>query len=363
MGLRNRLLRGDTAQRLRVKVSRGRRRVTLEQLGAQGCRHERVFDETRPDWDAVQYVDGTSVDFMVDLPATLPAAGLVKIPNGRVLSDHGWPLTQVGEIVIDSVFAHEKKTLRYFDIARREPRFELVTGRTLNLTSAWCGINYGHALKDSLGRLAIVQAADISLDSFDTIVIPAFRSETLDAVLASAGAAPEQLRRAEPDLAIESDELTVTSFPGVPRCYPGWVAGFFRGLVAPTRRDRRLWLPRPSGTRADLNNDAATEIAREYGFETYSPGPTENALQALAEAEIVAGPHGAALANIVACAPGTKIIEVLPSGHRYPHFASVALTSGMPYLAVHGQSVSDAAGADFHTDLDELRAALEQATT
>ena len=57
-----------------------------------------------------------------------------------------------------------------------------------------------------------------------------------------------------------------------------------------------------------------------------------------AEAEVVIGAHGAALANLAFCQPGTKVFELMPSDHVFPHWYTLSAAADLNYNLIIGKS-------------------------
>ena len=77
------------------------------------------------------------------------------------------------------------------------------------------------------------------------------------------------------------------------------------------------------------------------------------------DAEIIIAPHGGGLANLVFCAPGTKVIELFPSVN-IDIFYRLAMQLQLDYRYVksrdkHGSFMGP---DDYHIDLAELTIAL-----
>jgi capsular polysaccharide biosynthesis protein len=87
-------------------------------------------------------------------------------------------------------------------------------------------------------------------------------------------------------------------------------------------RDKRLLVQRKRLARAIHNLADVEEFLAPYGFETvYLEGMSvADQILLFQRAEFVVSPHGAGLANLLFCEPGTKVIEFMPSADLRPSF-------------------------------------------
>ncbi len=110
---------------------------------------------------------------------------------------------------------------------------------------------------------------------------------------------------------------------------------------------RRLLVSRADAAgRRLLNEDAALALLRPFGFERIVPGELALADQAraFAAATHVVAPHGAALANLAFCAPGTRVLEIFHPHYGTYSYAVLAPTLRLDYAAMIGfDGTSDAA--------------------
>lgn len=60
--------------------------------------------------------------------------------------------------------------------------------------------------------------------------------------------------------------------------------------------------------------------------------------EAFARADAVVGSHGAALANLAFCRPGTRVLELPPSAQAYPYFFTLSASGGLRYDGLIGPS-------------------------
>ena len=88
------------------------------------------------------------------------------------------------------------------------------------------------------------------------------------------------------------------------------------------QRNRRLLVARKGPTRRIQNLDEVQAFLSRYDFETvYLEGMSmPEQILLFQSARFVISPHGAALANLLFCEPGTKVIELIPSVEFRPFF-------------------------------------------
>lgn len=212
--------------------------------------------------------------------------------------------------------------------------------------------NHFHWLLDFLPRLAAIPLGPLP----DALVVTAGLDPRQQAGLALAAAAlalPALPQRVVPDGVVGLRRATMPLV--VPR--PAAVA-FWRGVLAAAgvrqRPGRRLFVRRGAVARRRLADEAAVaERLERAGFETIDPGALDLAeqMRRFAEAAIVVGTHGAALANAVFMAPGGTLVEIAALGAASP-FADLAAAAGLRY----GELRADVAGA---TPAERLHADLE----
>ena len=84
------------------------------------------------------------------------------------------------------------------------------------------------------------------------------------------------------------------------------------------RPKRKIYVPRRNVAMRQVVNEGAVEAAlKKMGFEVFDNAENSVREQARAfrDASIIVSPHGAGLANIVYCDPGTPVVEVVPEGY------------------------------------------------
>jgi capsular polysaccharide biosynthesis protein len=132
---------------------------------------------------------------------------------------------------------------------------------------------------------------------------------------------------------------------------------------------RRLYVSRRDAAfRRVLNEDKLMPILRAYGFEEVVMSKLSVGEQAkvFSEAEIVMGPNGSALANLVFAHPSCHVIEFSAPGWVVGYNWMICANFGLPYTALIGQGPRPAPDVlpreikqDILLDLDQVKGALD----
>ena len=211
-----------------------------------------------------------------------------------------------------------------------------MNGTCLSLVSDWSCRNYAHFLLDALGRLAVLDEAGISLSEVDQIYCPRRR---VPQRRASSTVSASRLKRifAAPGLLLSAERLLVPSRPATALTFPAWLPAFLRRAVrarsaAPTQR--RLYVSRRGFERRSSSEHELERVVRERGFEVYEAGARPTQPEDFDEATFIVGAHGAGLANLAFCRPGTRVLEIVPTDNAHPFYYSLAVGAGLDYAYI-----------------------------
>jgi len=139
------------------------------------------------------------------------------------------------------------------------------------------------------------------------------------------------------------------------------------GLEGRARGRDRLLIVRTNAPRRRLtNNDALAAMLKGHGFRTIDPGGLSFAeqVETFAQAEIVVGPHGAALTNTAFMSPGGAVVELTHTGRVVWTFHEVASANRLAFGCVVGDMTNAEENplfADFSVDVDAVDAAVRAA--
>jgi hypothetical protein len=304
--------------------------------------------------------------FAQDTEVVWPESGVAVLPDARILDEHAWVVGRGDTFIGDFCYLGNSRQSRVNHIVKLHPPRH-VPGCTLNLCSANAVTNFFHYVIDAVSRYELVRRAGFTWDDFDQIVLPRFRTPMTAEIDAAIGLPESKVLRMGRREQIVCETLVQPSFPGPIACTPPWVVNFYRGLFPPadtTSRHRKLYFPR-RGNRHPAKADEIDARMSAMGFEIIDPVATPDLRTRMAEATHIVAVHGACLTNLVFCAPGTRVLEIMPSEiSKYYNraFYRVLCASGdMPYGAVIGKSrrlrlspFSPQPKTEFDVNLDEL---------
>lgn len=207
------------------------------------------------------------------------------------------------------------------------PPAQSLRGVTLSLGSLDAGGFY-HFLIESLPRLELARPW---LEQIDHVLAPGRAGGFQEKWLLLAGIPREKIIWLEGLSHYRCEQLLFTS-PLSCDCEPTpWLIDAIRHTVhhaLPPVGTRRLWISRRDANSRDLAwEDVLLAQLPEFERVELAGLPPAEQIRFLRDAAVVAGPHGAGLANLVFCPPGAAIIELHPDRDR-PVFARLATAAG-----------------------------------
>jgi len=234
------------------------------------------------------------------------------------------------------------------------PRFpppQPLPGLTLSLGTLDGGGFY-HFLFEALPRLHLARPW---LDRIEHFLVNGAAGSFQEHWLAQAGVPAAKIIWLSGHSHFQCEQILFTN----PLCHDTqptpWLAAAIRTVLdarpAESPGPRRIWISR---TDAGSRHFAWEQelLARLDGFERVELArlsPLEQ-MHLMAGAAVVAGPHGAGFANLIFCAPGTRVIELLPDERHRPLYSRLALAT----RCLHAWATVDFTCAP--VSLDELAA-------
>ncbi len=297
-------------------------------------------------------------------PDAYPELGIVDLEDAWVLAPHGWIVPSPG-VVLGGHSFHGQDGNGRMKAPGANLRVVDLPGVTVSLMSDFAHKSYGHMLLDAMPRLDLYERAGFDIGQADTFLC---QSAGPGRRLWSQLGVPEaRCIWVDQRHWFRCERLIAPSFPGSRHNAPPWAVAFLRArLTQPAAGSgRRLYLPRT--TSRFLSNEAALlPLLLDHGFEVFDPGAgREDPRAVFAAAEIVVGASGGAFSDLTFCAPGTRVLELIPSDHVRPYWYALSSSAGLDYAYVVGASSTVRGDGswgpspyDFTVDVAELASAL-----
>jgi capsular polysaccharide biosynthesis protein len=315
-------------------------------------------------------------EFKTELKKQLLPTFVTVIPNGRVWGHYGAIITPDNLLLKDISEYHQIAQTgvdhQIFLDWRLVP-LHRVSGTVAVLSTDAAGLYY-HWMFHQLPRFELLRRGGFDLSRIDKIIVSSCQKAYQRDTLQILGITENQLIESDKFIHIEAENLIVPSNPLLTLQIPKWICDFLRTSFLPRteqiRAGRRIYISRGQASyRRVLNEGEVIEFLSQYGFENVS---FENLLvseQALlmASAEVVIGPHGSGLSNIVFCNPKTKIVEIFSPELVHHYFWKISDLVDLDYYYILGKGSNDInyqqswdAKADIQVELGSLKKVLRE---
>jgi hypothetical protein len=226
--------------------------------------------------------------------------------------------------------------------------------------------NYYHWLIKMLPRLHLLERIGMPPSAFDALLINWPNSVQKDAYHHSDLASHALQVVSSRDFWFCRNLFVST----VPHDAPPWALEYLRKLFAPliasgTGGSKTIYLARgKTQWRRVRNEQEVSEWLQDRGIETVDFGKYsfEDQVRAIASADIIIAPHGAALANIVFASSGTRVLEIFGSAENQKCYWMVAEHRQLIYhyfMAELIDSSQDPNRCDLLIPLEKLERALD----
>jgi hypothetical protein len=206
------------------------------------------------------------------------------------------------------------------------PKITSLRGRVLVLDTRGHGKNYFHSLVEAVPRLFWVNALGYPLSGFDHVLATGPYRHFCSEAFREFGIGPDRLIDGKHFPHVQAEELVVFSDTRefVHRQTVQHLRECFSSEVIESRDSfRRLYITRgPKARRQPLNEAGVASFFEAAGFKVVDLSDLSVAEQRglFRRAEIVVASHGAALANLVFCRPGTRVLEIFPPRYQKPTY-------------------------------------------
>ncbi|WP_235911033.1 glycosyltransferase family 61 protein [Heliobacterium mobile] len=239
-------------------------------------------------------------------------------------------------------------------------------------TAGWW--NYYHWLFDTLPRYELLRKSHIEVDRFVVSFFPdSYQTDTLKIL----GVPEVKMIRCTEMSHIRAERLVIPSLPGFMGRIPAWVCEFLRRTFLPSEKPKengrlRLYISRAKAAgRKIINESKLLDFLLQQNFQLLyleEIGIHEQ-VRLFSNAEVIVAPHGAGLANLVFCTPGTKVLELLGPQYINPMFWGLCSHIPLEYRYLIGEGEQDAAEvnafssgnylANFAVDVEKVESQLK----
>lgn len=292
---------------------------------------------------------------------------VVRVERGRVtgrtvavMTDDGVNLTDLGCIRFADSGPHSRWSYR-----GGLPRPTHVRGNLAVMSYATCGLNFFHFLIECLPKLRHFEEAGIPIDRF---YVP-YRERYAQQLLSLFGVESERVIPEASSAHLQANQLVACSPILFPRREDRQF--LFERMAAKSwsrigsSRRRRLYISRAkAGWRKVVNEEELMKTLARHRFERYflEDLSSQEQIQLFQEAEVIVGPHGAGLANVVFTPPGATVIELGTVYRPFGYFHRLCSQCDHKLVWFVGHAVQGTKKEESHirVDISQLEACLDR---
>jgi len=235
----------------------------------------------------------------------------------------------------------------------QKAKVKAVGGKVVHLGLGGLEDNYYHFLTECLGRLYLIEKSKIKPDFYVVSNHLPFQRELLDLL----GIDRKKIIPTNPKMIIQARELIVPDFLNnweyinfrghkyyQKKWIPSWINEIYkRKLIFRAKNSQkiRIYISRStSDGRKIENEEEASRLFTKFGFKIFNTDKmsVKDQIKLFSRASVIAGIHGAGLANISFAPRSAKVFEIFP---EYYHDASYRIHSkalGLQYYYMIGKT-------------------------
>jgi capsular polysaccharide biosynthesis protein len=276
-----------------------------------------------------------------------PSLFVAQLCDASVFGEHGDVITKDGILLADISYWNPSDIWLWngkhkLIESNPLPEQKKLNGTYMLLTTSSAGINYFHWMFNLLPRISLLERAGVRIENIDGFLVN--RMEILDVqrtMLQAVGIQPDHVIETDKNDAYQIGKLWVTSnlhsSGHRSRWSCDWLREKFISFSPPEKPTRRLYISREdASSRHIANEEEVLALLTLLGFEKVVIGKRSVFEQSalFASADVIVGVHGAGLANIVFCTPGTRIIDVIPVNWYPLYYLELSACMALNYYYV-----------------------------
>lgn len=281
----------------------------------------------------------------------------------RVWGNQGAVITDKNELFVDVSREFYNKTHSIFNQFKLiEP--EELSGQTAVLAASG-GTVYYHWMFDILPRISFLKQSG-GFDKIDYFIINCIPDKYQTETLERAGIDAAKIIRSNNhwNFHIKAENLIVPSLvspmdcPSLEACL--YLRQLYTSEIEKAGASTKIYIQRLTGRKV-INEDELLDYLKPLNFEVVNPEKLSVAEQAeiFGSADIVIGPHGAGLTNIVFCKPGTMVIDLFAAEWVNPCYWIIAEHLNLKYGYLAGdkelKQKDSGKGVDIPVDIIKLK--------
>jgi capsular polysaccharide biosynthesis protein len=254
------------------------------------------------------------------------------------------------KIILDMSMQYYRPNSIHPVYKRRELPQAKATTETVAVVNFIWDNNYYHWLGEVLARIHLLDKSGIRIDKYIVKCNGStrFQKETL----AMLDIPEHMIVRSEPGMHLKPKRLIVPSFetfrlqPFLPHSIPRWASRYLRTALSnrigsPTDTGyRRIYVSREyAQVRKVTNEEQVCHLLSGYGFHKVllESLTVAEQIRLFASADTIVAPHGAGLANLLFCRPGTKVLELYAPNYVNTVYWYLSNHFGLDYYYLFGE--------------------------
>jgi hypothetical protein len=289
-------------------------------------------------------------------PQKSAPAFIFEIPNVNFWARYGGAVVTADNVLLADLSPEVWGSAKHPVFSRWHlPKSELLNGRIAIAVTPEADGNYYHWLLDLLPRVLLLKHATQNFSNYDTLLLNGSRANYERETLTTLEVPPEKIRFVD-----SRDRFQIASavFPSLDiNVVAPWKVRGLRQLASPVQSNqhrRRLYLSRArAAVRRIANEKEISEVLRQHDFEILEAETLSFREQAelFANASVIVAPHGAALANIVFCQPGTRVVEISTRAGYRDWYWQLATVAGLSYKVLEARPTGSSSGPNENADM------------